>query len=75
LPQYFCDRIPFDQVATLSLSKAHCDVGGHFLALPKHPILQIELLADDLESLIQNLAGVRYAPDRTARSITRAVRV
>jgi hypothetical protein len=36
------------------------------LALFEHPVFQIELLADDLKSLIENLAGIliRAGPDR-----------
>jgi hypothetical protein len=71
LPQYFYDGIPFDQVTSLSLGKSRCDVGRHFLALPKHPVFQIELLADDLKSLIQNFAGILIRSDRTASSIMR----
>jgi hypothetical protein len=57
-PQYFHCRIPVDQFTTLGLRKAHRDVGGYFVALPKHPVFKIELLANDLESLIEDFAGV-----------------
>jgi hypothetical protein len=51
---------------TLGLSKAFRDVGGDGFALSNHPVLKIELLADSLEGLIENLAGIliRSRPDR-----------
>jgi hypothetical protein len=57
-PQYFHSRVPVDQFTTLGLRKTRGDVGGYFLALPEHPVFKIELLANDLESLIEDFAGV-----------------
>src|ERR1700687_3830303 len=56
--QCFYCRVPVDQFTTLGLRKTHRDVGGYFLVLPKHPVFEIELLADDFESLIEDFAGV-----------------
>jgi hypothetical protein len=56
--QCFYCLVPVDQFTTLGLGKARRDVGGYFLALPEHPVFEIELLADDLESLIEDFAGV-----------------
>ena len=58
LPQYLYSRIPVDQFTTLGLRKARRDVGGYFLALPEHLVFKIELLADDLESPIEDFTGV-----------------
>jgi hypothetical protein len=33
-PQCFHGSVPVDQFTTLGLRKAHCDVGGYFVALP-----------------------------------------
>ena len=55
LSQHLNDRISIDQGTSLSSSKAHRDVGSHSLALSKHLIFQVQLLADDRESLVQNL--------------------
>jgi hypothetical protein len=42
------------------------------IALFEHPVFKIELLADDFKNLIDRTSpGFWYAPDRTARSITR----
>jgi hypothetical protein len=70
-PQHLNRRIPVDQFSALGLSKACLDMGGDGFALLKHPVFKIELLADNLERLIENLAGVLNAPDRTAKSIAR----
>lgn len=50
--------ISVDQVTALGLRKACRDVCGHFLAPPEHPVFQIELLTNDLESLVENFARV-----------------
>jgi hypothetical protein len=36
------------------LRKSGCDVGGYFIALAELPVFQVELFADDLESLIED---------------------
>ena len=74
MPQYLYYRIPVDQLTTLGLLKARRDVGGYFLALPEHPVLKIELLADDLERLIEDFTWVlvRLRLDGRSRVAARA---
>ncbi len=66
MPQLVNRRIPVDQFAALCLGKACLDMRGDGFALIEHPIFKIELLADDLKSLIENLAGIpiRAGTDR-----------
>ena len=61
-PQHLNRRIPVDQFAAFGLTKAFLDMGGDGFALSKHPVFKIELLADDLKSLIENLAGALIRP-------------
>jgi len=65
LPQRLNSGVPVDQLAAPGLSKALFDMGGYRLALFHHPVFEIELFADNLEGLVQNLAGVliRAGPD------------
>jgi hypothetical protein len=53
---------PIEQFAALGLSEAFLDMGGDRPALFEHPVFQIELLADDLKGLVENLAGVTIRP-------------
>src|SRR5271157_1451218 len=38
--------------------KSGCNMRGHFLALLKHPVFKIEVLADNLESLVKDFPGI-----------------
>jgi hypothetical protein len=58
LPQHLKRGIPVDQFTTLSLSKAHLDMGRYGFALFKHPVFEVKLFADDGERLFQDLAGI-----------------
>jgi hypothetical protein len=71
LPQHLKNHVAVDQFAALSLGEACLNIGGDGFAPLKHPVFEIELLADDLKSLIENLAGVLIPLERTAKSITR----
>jgi hypothetical protein len=57
-PQGLYCCITVSQFTTLGLRKACCNVSGYFLALPKHPVFKLKLLADDLESLIEDFTGI-----------------
>jgi hypothetical protein len=65
LPQHLNRGIPLDQFTALGLRKASLDMGGYRLALFGHPVFELKLLADNLERLVQYLAGVliRAGPD------------
>jgi hypothetical protein len=50
-------------------------MGGDGFALFKHPVFRIELLADDLKGLIENLAQVLICPGRDGQVDLAAVQV
>src|ERR1039457_276498 len=58
LPQHLNRGIPVDRFTALGLSKARLDMGRYGCALFEHPVFAIELFADDLERLVQDLAGI-----------------
>ena len=62
LPQYVDCGVSVDQFAPLSLREAFPDLGCDDVALFEHPVFQIELLAKDLKSLIENLGGIPIRP-------------
>ena len=64
--QHLNRGVPVDQFAAFGLSKTYLDLGGDGLTLFEHPVLKIELLANDLKSLIENLSWVliRARPHR-----------
>jgi YVTN family beta-propeller protein len=74
LPQDLNRRVPVDQFTALGVSKTGLDMGSDGLALLKHPVFEIELFADDLKDLIENLAGIPIKlrigqPDRSRAAV------
>ena len=51
-------HVPVGQLSALRLRKAGGNMRGDRLALFEHPFFQIKLLADDLECLGEDLAGI-----------------
>ena len=58
LKQHLDRRFPVHQLASPSLGKSRGDLRGHGLALFTLPMFEVELLADDLESLVENLVRI-----------------
>src|ERR1019366_5392575 len=65
LTQHLHGGIPVDQFTALGLRKASLNMGGYRLALFGHSVFELKLLADNLERLVQDLAGIltRAGPD------------
>jgi len=57
-PQHLERGIAIDQFTALGLSEAFLDVRGYRIAMFQHPVFKIQLLADNLERLIEHLARV-----------------
>jgi hypothetical protein len=66
LAQHLNRRVAVNQFAAFGLSKAFLEVGGDAFALFEHPVFEIQLVADNLKGLIENLLGVpiHAGPDR-----------
>lgn len=57
LTQHFHRFVPIHRLAPFGLCKPCGDLSSHRLAFRDHPILKIELFANDLERAIKNLIG------------------
>ena len=72
LSQHLKREVPVDQFSAFGLSEARLDMRAYSFALFNHPIFKIELLADDFERLVEDLARVLISA-RADRQIDHAL--